>query len=311
MQNDRLVADDGDPRLPRTLPTGTVILAGLILVALTWAYWQPLGEMARKWWTDPQYSQGYVVPAFAAFLFWLRRHDLAGEKCRPNWWGAVLLASGVVLRLAGTVFYIDWVEAISLLPALWGSTVLLFGWQGLRHTWYATAFLFFMIPLPFRVETGLSQPLQRVATLSSTYTMQTLGFPAFAEGNVIVLNEERVGIVTACNGLGMLMLFFALAVGLAIVLDKPALDKVLIIAAAVPIAILANTLRITATTIFCDKVSRYWGNLIFHDYGGWMMMPLALGMLWVVVKLIDYILPTESRRLVPITPLHVGRLRTS
>lgn len=271
----------------------TAFFALAILAAVLWAYWPPFCDMARKWANDPQYSQGYVVPLFAAYLVWRRRKELAEEAGEPSWWGAALVALGAGLRLAGTALYFDWLEAISLLPVLWGATLLLAGWKGLACTWYAAAFLFFMIPLPYRVETGLSLPLQRIATLSSTYTLQTLGFPAFAEGNVIVLNNERIGIIEACNGLGMLMLFFALSVAVAILIDRPLFDKFALVASAVPIAVLVNTIRIVATSIVRDKVSPWLADVIFHDLGGWLMMPLALAMLWGVTKLIDLVLITE------------------
>src|SRR5262249_25315221 len=159
---------------------------------------------------------------------------------------------------------------------LWGAALLLGGWAALRWSWLATAFLIFMIPLPYRVETGLSQPLQRLATVASTYALQTLGMPAFAEGNVIVVNQSGIGIVEACNGLGMLVLFFALATGMAIVVRRPALDKAVILLSAAPVAVLANVIRITLTSVLYETAGQKWGDLVFHDLAGWLMMPLAL-----------------------------------
>ena len=68
-----------------------------------------------------------------------------------------------------------------------------------------------MIPLPQQLETRCSQPLQGLATRASTYALQTLGLPAFAEGNLIRINEVQLTIVQACNGLSMLFVFLALA----------------------------------------------------------------------------------------------------
>src|SRR5262249_43265841 len=164
--------------------------------------------MVRKWVHDPQYSHAYFVPAFALFLFWQRRKDLAEcEEGAPRS-GLALVLLGAAMRVGGTAIYMDWLEAISLLPVLAGAVLLAWGWPGLGYTWYAIAFLFFMVPLPYSAETALSQPMQRMATKSSTFLLQMLGFPAFAEGNIIVINEARVGIIEACNGLGMLILFF-------------------------------------------------------------------------------------------------------
>jgi hypothetical protein len=81
-----------------------------------------------------------------------------------------------------------------------------------------------MIPLPFRVEGPLAYPLQRVATLVSTYVLQTLGFVAFAEGNVIPLGAVQIGVVESCSGLSMLVTFFALSTGVVLVSRRSPLD---------------------------------------------------------------------------------------
>ena len=62
-------------------------------------------------------------------------------------------------------------------------------------------FLSFMIPLPWRIENALGPPIQWLATLASTFTLQSLGFMAFAEGNVIQLNDAHIGVVEACSRL--------------------------------------------------------------------------------------------------------------
>ena len=91
---------------------------------------------------------------------------------------------------------------------------LLCSWEDgrlLEWAWPSIVFLAFMIPLPWRVENALGPPLQSIATTVSTYLLQTLGFMAFAEGNVIQLNEARIGVVEACSGLSMLITFVALS----------------------------------------------------------------------------------------------------
>ena len=71
------------------------------------------------------------------------------------------------------------------------------------------------------LENALGPPLQWLATLASTFTLQTLGFMAFAEGNVIQLNDAKIGVVEACSGLSMVITFIALSVGMALVVDRP------------------------------------------------------------------------------------------
>ncbi|MGH7171106.1 MAG: exosortase/archaeosortase family protein [Gemmataceae bacterium] len=267
------------PLLPLTVVTGSIV----------WAYWPTLCEIARKWMHDPQYSHGYFVVVFAVYLLWQRRQLMPAVRT-PSWWGAALLLAAVLLRGCGALFYNDWLDALSLLPLLAGAVLLLGGWSMLRWSWLTIGFLIFMIPLPFRVEHGLAHPLQRVATLTATYTLQTFGFPTFAEGNVIHVKEASIGVVEACSGLGMLLLFFALATGVAILTRCGFLDKMLIVASAAPIAVLANVIRITTTAFLHVVAGSRWADLVFHDLAGWLMMPLALAMLWVELWLLRRLL---------------------
>src|SRR5262249_30149571 len=155
-----------------------------------WSYWPVLRETAGKWFNNPQYSHAYLVPLFSAYLLWRHRESFKHPQSRPAWWGLAPLLAGVLLRLCGAAFYAGWLEAVSLLPVLWGAALLLGGWPALRGSWGAVAFLAFMLPLPHRLETGLSGPLQGAATSISTYALQTLGWPAFREGNVIAVNDS-------------------------------------------------------------------------------------------------------------------------
>jgi exosortase len=282
--------------LARSLSPGRVTVAAGLAAAILWAYWPTLDEVAGKWMRDPQYSHGYLVPLFSLYLLWWRRDRVAGACLTPSWWGLGLLAAGVALRLAGAYWYFAWFEAVSLLPLLAGVALLLGGWPALRWAWPAIAFLFFMLPLPFSLETGMPYRLQRGATLISTYTLQTLGLPALSEGNVILVHQVRIGVVEACSGLGMLLLFFAIATGVAIRIRRPTLDRWLIVASAAPIAVAANVARITVTAVLHVTVGNRWANLVFHDLAGWLMMPLALGMLWLGLKALDRLLVARPAR---------------
>jgi exosortase len=258
-----------------------VVSAAVLLATVLWCFWPVLVEVAEKWRTDPQYSHGYLVPAFAAFILWLRRAQLKGVTFRPSWWGVpVLLAAGALL-LTGTWYYLIWPEQVSLLGVLAGLTLALGGRPALRWAWPAIAFLFFMVPLPGRAVDILSQPLQRVGTIASTYVLQTLGFPALAEGNVIVLSENVLEVAQACNGLHMMVVFVALSTGVAMLIKRTLVERILIVLSAFPIAVIANILRITITGVLYEMVNNETAKHLFHDYVGWLMMVIGLILLWI------------------------------
>ncbi|MGE3821481.1 MAG: exosortase/archaeosortase family protein [Isosphaeraceae bacterium] len=280
----------------RASRASSVAIAVVLGLAIAWVYWPTVRQMATIWQEDPRYSHGYLVPAFALYLL-LRRGGRESTRGGGHLWGLVLLGAGLGLRLAGARVTFAWAEGISLLPTLAGYACLVGGKPALRRAWPSIAFLAFMIPLPYQVEVALGEPLQRLATKVSTYAMQTLGLPALAEGNVIHLNETDIGVVEACSGLSMLFTFFAMATGAAIVINRPWLDRVIVVLSAVPIALLVNMIRITTTGVLHATVGGPIADKVYHDLAGWLMMPMAIGLLWLEVALLGLLLvevPYES-----------------
>lgn len=302
----------------RLLPLATA--GGLLAAALLWSYWPTLADICNRWNVDPSYSHGYLVPAFALWLLWLRRATLrAGE---PSVWGLGLIALALGLRLAGTYYHFGWFDQLSLIPALGGLFLMLGGWGTLRWAAPALAFLVFMIPLPHSVSQSLSGPMQNFATQSSTFFLQVMGQPALAEGNVILLEELELGIVEACSGLRMLVVFFALSTGMALLIRKPLWERMLVALSAVPIALASNIVRITVTALVYQQMGAEMGEAVFHDLAGWLMMPLGLAFLglelWLLNRLLIEPPPSAPKLVVEVTqqraavdPLALYRQQTS
>jgi exosortase len=262
---------------------------------LAWAYRPILSVMLDRWTYDPRYAHGYLVPAFAAVLLWLRRDRIAGADLRLSWWGVPLIAAGAGLRLVAGLAYNDWLDAISLVLTIAGGFTMMGGLKALRWAWPAVAFLLFMVPLPYRIEIALGWPLQKLATIASTFALQTFGFPAISEGNIIRMTHETLGVAEACSGLSMMLLFFALSTGVAILIDRPLLDKLVIIASAVPIALVVNVVRITVTGMLSETVGGEISSVVYHDLAGFLMIPLALALLSLELWFLSHaFVPVES-----------------
>jgi exosortase len=265
----------------------------LLSAALVYLYIPVLSDMGQRWIDDPRYTHGWLVPLFSLFLLWWFGAQETADL-RPSWWGVPIVLVGLAIHAAGSLLYYEWLNAISLLPVLAGVAVLFGGWPTLRRAWPAIAFLAFMVPLPYWVETGLTHPLQRVGTNASTFTLQTFGFAVFSEGNVIRMGDHKIGVVEACSGLGMLVTFFALSTAVAIVIRRPLWERLLVIVSAVPIAILTNIIRIVVTAMMFKWTNPKLAEMVFHDLFGYLMPPLALAMLWAELRLIAWVFPVRE-----------------
>jgi len=272
----------------------------LLGACLLWSLWPALAAMTDRWSSDPRYAHGYFIPLFSLALLGMRRARLNGVEPSKSTWGLAFLGLGAAVQLVGGYFRIGTLEGIALLPYVAGLALLWGGWRILEWAWPSIGFLAFMVPLPWRVENALGPPLQFIATTASTYVLRMLGFMAFAEGYVIQLNEARIGVVEACSGLSMLITFVALSTAAALVVKRPLLDRIVLVASSIPVALLANIARITLTGIFHDTVGGHVASTFYHDLAGWLMMPLALILYWFEIWILSRLLiETSPRKTLP------------
>jgi exosortase len=283
--------------------TASVAAGSLLVGGLFWSLWPALASMANRWSNDPRYAHGYLVPMFSLALLWMRRARLNGGKPSGSSWGLALVGLGAALQLAGGYFCQGTVQGLAVLPYLGGIALLVGGRPVLEWAWPAIAFLAFMIPLPWRVENALGPPLQFIATAVSTYLLQFLGFMAFAEGYVIHLNDARIGVVEACSGLSMLITFVALSTGTALVVKRPLLDRVVLVASSIPVALLANVARITLTGVLHECVGGQVASRFYHDLAGWLMIPFAVALYWCEIWVLSRLLiETKDEASFPLDP---------
>lgn len=275
-------------------------MLGVMAAVLCWSYWNTIVSIAQAW-ERPQYSHGYIVPMFAAFLLWLRYEPVREASAGERWIGVGILAIGLALRLV-TAFFSTVIPEMATLPiCLIGVFTMVGGLHMLRWSWPALAFLVFMLPFPDFVERGLLDPLQNLATRMSTFALQTLGFACYSEGNRIQLGDLQMGVVDACSGLRMLTIFFALATAITLVTERPLWERIVIVISAVPIAIVVNVIRITVTGVLYRTTSQKIADAVFHDLAGWVMMPMALGLLYVELQLLSHLWVEDTAE--PVQPL--------
>jgi exosortase len=252
-----------------------------MLAAFLWAYWPTLAGLADTWSRDPNYSQGFLIPVVALAILWQRCRGAGLLRAgKPDAWGLAVLLLATGLRLCGAYFYVTPLDHLSLVLVPAGVCLLMGGWVWLGRAWPAFVFLLFMIPIPRSLGgSELIAGLQQAAAAASTFTLQTLGVTAQREGNLILLPETQLGIVEACSGLRMLMVFCALAGATAVLLPYGWRRRAVLMASAVPLALACNVARITAAGVASEHLGSEAGHLIFHDLAGWLMVPLAFALL--------------------------------
>ena len=273
----------------------------IVLIAFLWCYWSGIADLWKIWQRSDEYSSGLLVPFLAVYVLWSRRYDLAQCTIKPCiLWGLLVFLTAQAGRLFGLFFLYSSAENLSLVLCVASLVLLLCGRQLFRKVFTVLVFLGLMLPWPTRIQAAIALPLQRWATSSSVFCLETIGYNVRQEGNLIDIGGATVAVAEACNGLRMITAFFVIS-GLVVLLVKRAWwKKLVILASSLPIALLCNTVRLTLTAMaFTVLQGKYWEK-VFHDFGGYAMMPLALAIvvveLWLLAKLTT--LPTKEEAVI-------------
>jgi exosortase len=208
------------------------------------------------------------------------------------------MAAGFVARYLGERLFLTPVSGWGLVLWLAGVCWLLAGWRVMVWALPGLLFLLFMIPLPFRFEQFMSWHLQTIATTISTAMFECLGQAAIAEGHTIYLGEHVLEIEQACSGLRMFMGISAVAFAFVALHRRPWWEKLLLIVAVAPVAMLSNALRVVVTGLLMQRVSGQAAAQFSHDAAGWGMI--------VVAALLFGLLVAYLRRLVILVEFQTG-----
>jgi exosortase len=261
-----------------------LVCGSVLAAAFAWAYWPTLVNLVKAWDREPDYSHGFLVVPAAVYFLWARRDRYPAKTgAGVSWLGLGLLAAGAGVRAFGAHFYLDALDGWSILLWVAGVVWLLGGW---RVMWWAApsiAFLWFMVPLPYRMERWLSLPLQGAATKLSCWILQALGQPALPEGHTIFLGANQLEVEQACSGLRIFVGIVALAFAFAIVMRRRWWENGLLLLSALPIALLANAARIVATGLLYQYASGEAARQFSHDAAGWVMVVFAAGLFGLVL----------------------------
>jgi exosortase len=218
-------------------------------VAAFGLYGSVVAGVARQWVTDPVSSHGILLAAGAAFVVYRRWRQLHAIPIEPRNWGLALFATGllvyVVGALAGDVFLLR----ISLPLAIIGVVVGLFGVRHLRVAAAPLALVILAIPLPGAIVTHLTMPLQLVASQVAAAVLQTVQIDVVRQGNLLVLDNITLEVADVCSGLRSVVSLNAIAALCGVLLSLRPQRTLMLMAAALPIAVVGNGFRVAATGV--------------------------------------------------------------
>ncbi len=261
----------------------------VFVLLLGWLYYDILWRLMQQWWNDPDFSHGFFVPLFSAYILWQGRRRLAAIPVAPSWLGLLVMAGGLVTLVVGVLGAELFLSRSSLLLLLAGLVIMFLGWRWFRAVLFPWAFLFLMVPIPKIIFNQITLPLQFLASRLAGSLLAVLGVPVLREGNIIHLPVMDLEVVEACSGIRSLVSLVALAVIYGYFLESRIWRRIVLVVAALPIALAANGLRIMGTGLLGQYWSADKAEGFFHMFAGWVIFLLSLGMLFLLHYVLGWV----------------------
>ena len=273
----------------RNLLAGGLIAAGFVLV-----YWDVIAKLVMAWYTDDNYSHGFLIVPVALYLAWERRARFQAAEARPSAFGLVVVAASLLLLMAGILGSELFTTRVSIVGTLIGVMLFLFGWARLRVLAFPIAFLLLMIPIPSIIFNQIAFPLQIFASRVGENALELSNIPVLREGNVLILANTTLEVAEACSGIRSLVSLITLAIVFGYFSDTRPWVRTLIAVSAVPIAVLTNGARVAGTGIAAYYYGPAAAEGFIHEFAGWLVFVAAFALLALLQQLIARIVPQPS-----------------
>ena len=270
-------------RIPRDLWIAWSITAAAFLPIF--------GPWIGDWRTDPNYSQGFIIPIICVFLAARALRQEAADGTvrgaavqRFSGVGIALVLLGLMAYLLGTGGSESFTTRMGFVLTWLGAVWWIAGGGLGRLLTVPTLFLLFSVPLPSVIYFSIAVPLQTIAARVASGVLHGVGVPLTRDGNSLLLPGMTLEVADACSGIRSLTVLLALGALWAYLERGKPVRRALLFAATVPLAVLGNAIRVTLSALGVYLVGPWVAEGIAHEATGLVVFAVTLTGLYLLSK---------------------------
>lgn len=256
------------------------ILAACVLCVVMYAH--TFRFLWGKWLTDAQYSLAYLVPFVSGYFVWKKWPEVVKAKRSPAVVGLLLIVLALLMHLAGTVLDVSGPSALSIIVLLVGACLYFHGKGLVRALAFPLAYMVFMIPLPGGLIDRVGLPMQILASKSTAGLLSLCRIDVVRSGIQLSVDGYRFEVAPACSGMSSLVALVGVTAVFAYITSLPPRYKWGLFALSLPIALIANVVRITSIAL----VGYFWdwdrAVSIYHDWSSPILFVAAITQLFII-----------------------------
>jgi len=252
------------------------LAAGWAALLLPTAY-----RFSQSVWQSGEQSFGPFVLAVALFLFWRQREAFAQAQ-RPDsgFPGWLAIGAGLLMYAFGVLSKIAVIEGGAHLPIVVGILWLIGGPGLLRRLWFPLLYLVLVVPIPSYLMASLTGGLKQFVSQAAEALLYGLGYPIGRDGVTVRIGPYQLLVADACSGMNSILSLTAVGLLFIHLVRPPRIwQTAVLVASILPIAVIANVIRVIALILITYYLGDEAGQGFLHEFAGLLMFVVAVAVL--------------------------------
>lgn len=229
-------------------------------------------------------GHGKIIPLAVLGLFWWKRKQLLSLQKRIWWPGLLLLAGALVLHFLGYLIQQPRICIVGLFFGIYALMGLTWGPAWLRASFFPFFLFVFCIPIA-TIGEPVTFPLRLMVSKIVAGTCDSLlGMDVVREGTQLFNSQHTYAyeVAAACSGLRSFIAILALSTVYGFMTFEKGWKRILIMAAAFPLAVFGNVLRMLCIIITAEISGQSAGNFV-HENWFFSLVPYVPAIIGVMV----------------------------
>jgi exosortase len=223
-------------------------------------------------------QHGLLIPFVVLVLVWCKRKELAAQTMALWWPGLALVIAGLFLHLTGYIVQQPRLSVIGFFVGFYGLMGLAWGPRWLKTIFFPYFLFIFCVPLG-ELGAPITLPLRiLVAKIVATVSQLGLAPDVLRQGALLFDAQHTFGyeVAPACSGIRSVVAMLALTIIYGFMSFKPTWKRLLMVAAAIPLAVFGNVVRLCLTIMVAEMFGQSAGKAVETKFG-FVTFAVAIG----------------------------------
>lgn len=228
-------------------------------------------------WKNENFKNNWVMLLFSGYAIYRNRNAIAEAETKFSPIGVLIVAASLGAHVLGYRTQLPRLSLGATVGVFWGIPYAIWGWDVAKLLVFSAAYAFLCFCGSLLME--VTMPLRLMASGLAVTFLHGAGIEAVRRGTVVFSAAGggfQFDVADACSGLRSLIVMTALAAPYAYLTMKGFWRQSILFAMSVPLAMLANALRIFSLGLVAEWLGMDLAMMLYHDLSGLLVFVLSL-----------------------------------